>query len=76
MFLQYEQIAFHDGNDFKDLWKDSDKDLNQWQYKRNKKCVIEKLDEKSQYAAIHYAVLANNKSFLKKLLYDYNCGND
>ena len=53
-----------------------DKLLQQARYKRDKKKIIEKLDEKNHYALIHYDAEANNKFVLTKLLYDYKCGKD
>ena len=55
-------------------WKRIAEILEQRQFKRSKKDVIEKLDEENNLAAIHYAVQANNRYVCRKLIYDYKCG--
>ena len=60
--------------DFEDQWNAIDELLQQWEYKSDEKKIIEKIDEEHHYAAIHYAVQANNKELCKKLLDKYKCG--
>jgi hypothetical protein len=45
-------------------------------YNRQKRKIIEKLDEEDQYAAIHYAVLSNNLFACDKLIKTHKCSKD
>ena len=56
-----------------DQWTYIDAELDEDQFKKQQKRIIEKLDDDDNYAAIHHAVLRNNLRLCQKLIAVYKC---
>jgi hypothetical protein len=67
--MKLHQVACDNGAQ----WTHIDDELNNVQFKKQKKKIVEKLDDDDNYAAIHHAVLCNNLNACQKLIDVYKC---